>query len=152
MKPLRVKATANYQFTLWFFVFFLLLIALYLLNMGSPVSLFFFFLANLFLIPLLRIGPLEMTDEYIRHRLPVGCFEIAWDEVQWIQLSPYDTFMVLHGEKKKLVIYGQSLWGGVETPAMQQLFKRQLEARDLLIVETEMAHWQISRGTRVSEF
>jgi len=153
MRTLRVKVAADYLFTLWFFFVLLLLISCFALCFNAYwTALFFLISANLCLVPLLRVGPLEMNEEYIRIRLAVGCFEIAWDEIEWIEINDFETFMVLHGENKKLLIYARSLWRGREKDDVYRLFRHQIEDRELKVVESEKVQWQLSKGTRVKEF
>ncbi len=104
-------------------------------------------------MPFLLFGPIEMNDEYIQTTLPLGRYEMSWDEVRSIERSPYDSGnIVFRGDNKRLVIHGTAEWVGAEKEQMFALLMSQIQTRGIPVKHTAWTDWQVSRGTRVKEF
>ena len=112
-------------------------------------SLVFIFFIGLGIFLLLFLGPLEMNDKFIRHTVPLGCWQMDWDEVEKIEVAPKEGGdMVLHGKDKRMAIPGTTLWSGKEKERMIEFFNAEVKKREIKTERTKRAAFQMSKNTK----
>ncbi len=85
MTPLRVNLVNWLKDIVWLdFAVFGLFTFLSWRDGARGASFVFLFFIGLGIFLLLFLGPLEMTDKFIRHTTPLGCWQMGWDEVKKI--------------------------------------------------------------------
>jgi hypothetical protein len=125
-------------------------LALACFNTGLWVFVPFYVIFSLLIaIYLLAIGRTEIDLEGLTHYAWFGRYHMAWDEITELESSPLDTWMVLHGERKRLSLPGIKLWSGIDRGRMLSLYMYVLAEKEVVQCETQWADFKLlNRGTR----
>ena len=118
-------------------------------NRLSTLPGFLFFL-GLGILLLFLYGSTELDSERIRYHAVVGSYEMYWEAVVRIEVEPYRTSMVFHGDHQHLVIPGTLFWSGRQKAAALALFQQQIGRYQIAARETPWAAYKLPKNTRVS--
>jgi hypothetical protein len=113
------------------------------------VPLYFLF-GLLSIIYLIAIGRTELDLNGVTHFAWFGRYHIGWDEITLLETSPLDTWMILHGEGKRLAMPGIRLWSGIDRGRMLSLYMYVLAEKEVVQCETQWADLKLlNRRTRI---
>jgi hypothetical protein len=101
------------------------------------------------LIVLSAWGLTELNENTVERNTLFGCWSIAWDEVQVIEVDPLDMVMVLVGGRRQLVIPGPALWSGGNKKQAMAMLLAQAEKRGIPLRRSPRAALRASRHTRL---
>jgi hypothetical protein len=118
-------------------------------NQLSSLPIFLFFL-GLGILLLFLYGSTEVDSERIRYHAAVGSYEMYWEAVVRIEVDPYRTSMVFHGDHQRLVIPGTLFWSGLQKAAAKALLQQQIERYQITAREMPWAAYKLPKNTRVS--
>ena len=149
--PLATQHGPAQAFT-WLGVGFLLPLGLACINSGLWVFVPFYLLFGLLsVVYLLAIGRTELDLDGVTHKAWFGRYRMEWDEIMELESSPLDTWMILHGEGKRLSLPGIRLWSGVDRGRMLSLYMYILAEKEIVQSETQWADFKLlNRGTRTT--
>ena len=116
---------------------------------GGKLSPFFLLFALLGLLCLLWYGSVEADEYVITYILPLGRFEIRWDEVESVEVDGQGHAMVFVGEQKRLPIMGPAYWGRGNKEELAMLITDQMEKRHIPFRHTQKAPYRLPKNTRV---
>jgi hypothetical protein len=114
---------------------------------GGIVSPFLLLFALLGVLCLLLYGPIEADEYVITSILPVGHFEIRWDELIYVEVDGYA--LVFVGDEKRLPIAGPTFWAQENKEAMIELITAQIEKRQIPLRYSRKASYRLPKNTRV---
>lgn len=116
---------------------------------GRGLSLFFLLFVALGVYIILNSGSTQMDSQSIKYYLPLGKYQIKWDEVQYIEIDKQGGNMVAVGKNKRLAMNGPTSWSGKDKMEMRKLIGAQIEKYGIQVRQTEKAMFRSSRNTRV---
>jgi len=170
---LRVDMPFWYRLMPWLGAFFVVGMLLYIFTISESSAIWprlphITALTAITIYFYLTVGHLEMNETFIRHTSRLGCFQMAWDEIERIETSDtiamiskegkqtltdynYETWaeMVLYSKAGRLAISGFPNWSGADKAAMIELFNRKVNERPIEAQPNRWAMHKLSKGTRV---
>jgi hypothetical protein len=134
----------------WLLIGLFIPLALACLNAGLWVFVPLYILFSLLIaVYLLAIGRTEVDLSGVTHYAWFGRYRMDWDEITELESSPLDTWMILHGEGKRLSLPGIKLWSGIDRGRMLSLYMYVLAEKEVMQCETQWADFKLlNRGTR----
>jgi hypothetical protein len=98
---------------------------------------------------LLNWGVTEFSEQAVQRSTLFGGYRIAWDEVRWIEIDPFDSVMVLVGDDCQLVIPGPGVWARGHKKTALAVLLGQAERHNVPLRRTTWALTRRSRKTSV---
>jgi hypothetical protein len=109
----------------------------------------FVFFLGLGILLLFLYGTTEWDTERIRYHAVAGSYDMCWNTVVRIEVDPYRTTMVFHGDNQRLVIPGPLFWSGRQKAAVKALLQQQVGRYQIAVRETPWAAYKLPKNTKV---
>lgn len=112
--------------------------------LGTLLSLVFALLGG---YVLLITGTVEVTQEAITRKVPLGWYSIRWDEIKSVSRDPYGS-LVFCGDGKYLAIAGVAYWSSKNRYEAADFINTQIELRRLE-VKNISANYSFAKNTKI---
>lgn len=114
-----------------------------------PQVVLFSILAGIIALVLLNWGVTEFTSEAVERHTLFGDWRIGWEDIEAIEIDPFNAVLVLSGEKQQVVIPGPGLWIGVNKKGAIAMLLAQAERRGIPMRRSLGAVLKLPRNSRI---
>lgn len=114
-----------------------------------PQMIIFSVLAGIITLVLLNWGVTEFTSEAVERHTLFGGWRICWEDIESIEVDPFNAVLVLIGEEQQVVIPGPGLWIGVNKKGAIAMLLAQAERRGISMRRSFGAVLKFSRNSRI---
>lgn len=98
---------------------------------------------------LLQAGRIHITSRAIRLSIPLGHFEMEWNEVKLIKQG--QSYTVFFDDERRLNIPNREWWGGSDKFLFHDLLEAFIEEREIDVIPSFTADFLLPKGTRISK-
>ncbi len=134
----------------WAGIAFCSLFSLLSFATGRPfvaIFCFLFILLGLFLLSI--CGSIEMGSQKITLKIPIGHYEIRWDEIEEVETDIQRGALVFLSCNKRVAIAGPRWWVGQEKKDMISFLNSELKRRSISIRQSRKALFKLSKNSKV---
>ncbi|MBT8491408.1 MAG: hypothetical protein KJN62_10215 [Deltaproteobacteria bacterium] len=133
----------------WFAVTFFSVLTLLAFLLHSPMlSIPFVIFIGLSVYVLLVSGKIEISSKKIVLDIPIGYYEIAWDEIKSIETDIQRTSLIFIGKNKRLVLAGPGWWGGQDKKMIISFLNSEIARRSINIKLSQKTLIKSSKNSR----
>jgi hypothetical protein len=147
-KYIRVSTLRALKIQSWFGIFFftaMVLAATFAHQYTAAAQLFFFVLLSSSI--LLFTGSVIASSDVLAHIIPLGHFEIPWQEVERVEFGQVN--FVFFAGKKRLIIPNYEYWSGKEKDELLAFINERLEDRQIEVKYSLRADYLFPKHTRI---
>jgi hypothetical protein len=99
---------------------------------------------------LLTSGSISINTQKIRLQNNIGCYEIFWDEVNYIETDSMRGALVFNGGNKRVAFPGPAWWAGPDKMAFISLLDAEIKNRSILTKKSQKALWRLSKNSKIN--
>ncbi|MFH2091455.1 MAG: hypothetical protein ABIJ31_03755 [Pseudomonadota bacterium] len=125
--------------------FFILSLSVGQVLLGLP----FVFFIGLSVYLILVSGSVEVNSSRIHLSIPLGQYEVGWDEVNNIETDIQRRALVFIGFNKRVAIAGPVWWAGKDKNALITFLNAEVERRGIEIKQSQKALFKFSKNSKV---
>lgn len=112
-------------------------------------SLLFVAMVALSVYFIVMLGSVKMSSRFISYHCLWAGYEIAWSEVEKIEVDSRSGLLAFTGKDKTLLLIGPGFWRGQDKEQMLALLAAQIEKRGIPFEEKRQPLFRASHNTKV---